>query len=102
MKRRPELALGLNPAGFLALPRAIRPTLLIDQSDFTPQMRGLLRAANGSGAYVTRAGRFFDPGSVKAIFSNDVDCGPTRRFCSVRMMCDGRVRLPRATDSRYG
>jgi hypothetical protein len=63
----------LDPAGLLALPRYLRLTLLIDQSKLSRRMSGLLRAGSGRGAYVTRAGKFFDLSCMKAIFCADND-----------------------------
>ena len=80
ISRRGLLVTELDPAGFLAIPRALRPTLIIDQGDFSRRMRGLLRAASGRGAYVVRRGHFLDLRCVKAIFSNDLNLDVSEGF----------------------
>jgi len=71
--RRGLVMTEVNPAGFLALPRRLRPTLLIDQPDITKPMRSLFRAASGTSAFVTRKGRFLDVRCVKAVFCRDAE-----------------------------
>jgi hypothetical protein len=56
--RRGVLLTALNSAGFVALPRWLRPTILIDQTKITPSLCELLRAACGTGAYFTKGGDF--------------------------------------------
>ncbi len=63
----------LNPAGFWALPMHLHPTLLIDISGLTHQMRGLLRASGSRGAYIARRGEFMDMRCAKAVYSMESD-----------------------------
>ena len=71
--RRGLLLTELTPGGFLGLPMHLRPTILMEQSQIARQLRGYLRAGSSSGARVTRAGVFFDPHCVKALYCDDDD-----------------------------
>ena len=75
--RRGLLLTEIEPAGFLAIPRQLKPTLLIHQTRLTRRMRALLRAASGRGALVTARGRFLDVRGAMAIFCNDLNLDPT-------------------------
>jgi hypothetical protein len=57
--RRGVLLTEVSSSGFLALPRHLRPTLLLEQARIDRRTRGLLRAAAG-GTYVPNSGTFLD------------------------------------------
>jgi hypothetical protein len=93
----------LSPAGFWTLPMHLRPTLLIDISGLTRQMRGLLRASSGRGAYIARRGEFTDIACVKAVYSaeSDVDTEVSEGLLRVALPVDGRsVRLDQREEDR--
>jgi hypothetical protein len=71
--RRGVLVTELTPPRFLGLPMHLSPTILIDQSKFPAQMRGLLRAASSRGTYIPRAGRLVAIHCVRAVFCEKDD-----------------------------
>lgn len=71
--RRGVLLAELTPAAFLALPMHLRPTILMEQSRVSRQLRGYLRAGASNGAHVSRSGRFLDLHCVSALYCDDDD-----------------------------
>jgi hypothetical protein len=106
--RRGVLLTEVNPGGFVALPLWLRPTVLVDQTRITAPLRGLLRAASGSGAYFTKSGDFLNLRCGLAVYSveNDIDTELTEGLLRINVapgteranLLDERVEIQIATE----
>jgi hypothetical protein len=93
--RRGILVAELTPAGFLALPLHLRPTLLVEQSKLPGRLRALLQAASKVGVYLPRGGGFVDLRCTSAVYcqDDDLDAGLQEGILSVSLPLAG-VNLP--------
>jgi hypothetical protein len=82
----------------------LRPTLLIDVSGLTRQMRGLLRASSSRGAYIAKRGEFTDVACVKAVYSTESDVDTEVSEGLLRVVAlpaeGGAVRLDQREEDR--
>jgi hypothetical protein len=59
----------ISVSGLRAMPQELKPTLLVDQPEFTRSMRVLIRASISNGVFVTHAGDFLDLRCAKALLA---------------------------------
>ena len=66
--RRGVLLSELTPAGLLALPMHLRPTILIAQANLSCRLREYLRSTRQRGTYIPRFGGFIDLHCASAVY----------------------------------
>jgi hypothetical protein len=76
---------GLTPASLGALPRRLRPTLLIDQLVIGRTLAGLLRSSNQPGVFMIQSGALVEMGGARVIFAanNHLEPSATRGMVNI-------------------